>query len=525
MALSKQLLRIGMIALMFASLSATGYAAGGQSSLDLTPIQHAKKVRVFVEQVYLSGEHRLENVSLPLKDVISRAGRYAGFEVVPTGSDEYDATIRVNITGEALLGSYGTNIGVSKGTRYSGAAVSGSIKVEGYNGPPIIREFKQIVMPLRSVGENDYIDPNGAPFVMAGGFKFLPTTAQGYSSPHATHFVATFLDLIRDIYGAITLVDMLRETRKREWKLRDEICYSIARPQKAEVVPLLSPLLQIDRPWLRQSVIKALGLIGAPEAIEPLKRQMFSENVSINYEWNIPEALARIDDPRAADALISGLSSEYGHLDSEIVDALVKKPDPRATPILIDACTSGRYVDNSYMKSKYATALRAITGQDFGTDFAKWKEWLAEKKDKTHGGVEPNIGDSPQTSNQAESGGFPIHPSVGATEVLNASQDPETILPPYKSILRGPNEVRLKNPNDFGVTAGIRKGQYGTNFYIPANGRNSVYIPDGRYEIYFVYSSNPDGLFKGDSFTLVGNGVEIQIVKIVGGNYGIRRIK
>ena len=41
----------------------------------------------------------------------------------------------------------------------------------------------------------------------------------------------------------------------------------------------------------------------------------------------------------------------------------------------------------------------------------------------------------------------------------------------------------------------------------------------------FQYSTDPDGLYQGDAFTLNGNGVEIQIVKLVRGNYGIRKVK
>ena len=39
------------------------------------------------------------------------------------------------------------------------------------------------------------------------------------------------------------------------------------------------------------------------------------------------------------------------------------------------------------------------------------------------------------------------------------------------------------------------------------------------------YSSDPEGLYQGDSFTLSNNGVDIQIVKVVNGNYGIRKVK
>jgi len=99
------------------------------------------------------------------------------------------------------------------------------------------------------------------------------------------------------------------------------------------------------------------------------------------------------------------------------------------------------------------------------------------------------------------------------------------LLPPFDVPLNGQNEVRVRNPNDFEVTAGLRAARAGVDFAVPANGVKSVFVPDGRYDIYFVYSSNPDALFQGDSFALKGNGVEIQIVKVVGGNYGIRRVK
>ncbi len=104
-------------------------------------------------------------------------------------------------------------------------------------------------------------------------------------------------------------------------------------------------------------------------------------------------------------------------------------------------------------------------------------------------------------------------------------EKPETLLPPFKAELRGANPVRVSNPNNFAVATGLRAGEKGRNFDVPANGVNTVYIPDGRYDIYFVYSDKPDALFQGDSFTLNNNGVEIQIVKVVNGNYNIRQVK
>ena len=85
--------------------------------------------------------------------------------------------------------------------------------------------------------------------------------------------------------------------------------------------------------------------------------------------------------------------------------------------------------------------------------------------------------------------------------------------------------MRVRNPNDFEVTVGLRTEKSGKDFQVASNSIASVFIPDGAYEIYFVYSSKPDALFKGDDFSLSKNGIEIKIVKVVGGNYGIKQVK
>ena len=96
---------------------------------------------------------------------------------------------------------------------------------------------------------------------------------------------------------------------------------------------------------------------------------------------------------------------------------------------------------------------------------------------------------------------------------------------PYSFEMSGRNEVRVRNPNEYGATVMLRMGKKGRNFYVPPRRTESVYVPDGYYEIYFQYSNEPSGLYQGDSFTLTGNGVEIQMVQAIVGNYGIRRVR
>ena len=120
--------------------------------------------------------------------------------------------------------------------------------------------------------------------------------------------------------------------------------------------------------------------------------------------------------------------------------------------------------------------------------------------------------------------------NVGAAPITSSNEPQNSTLPPFtipliSTLLSGNNEVRIKNPNDFKVKVGLRTGPSGKDFDVAANGIASVFVPDGSYEIYFVYSTNPDALFQGDNFRLNNNGVEIQIVKVVDGNYGIRRVR
>lgn len=98
-------------------------------------------------------------------------------------------------------------------------------------------------------------------------------------------------------------------------------------------------------------------------------------------------------------------------------------------------------------------------------------------------------------------------------------------MPSYKGELHGSIPVRVRNPNDFKVTVGLRSGGKGKNFRVAANDVETVTVPNGPYEVYFQYSNDPDSLYKGDEFTLRGVGVQISIVKQVNGNFAIQKVR
>jgi hypothetical protein len=101
----------------------------------------------------------------------------------------------------------------------------------------------------------------------------------------------------------------------------------------------------------------------------------------------------------------------------------------------------------------------------------------------------------------------------------------ESLLPPIAERVSGSNQVRIKNGKPFSVLAGLRSAGRGQDLNVPANSTRSIGMPDGVYKIYFVYSGKPNALFQGDPFTLKNNVMEIQIEKVVNGNYRIRQVK
>ena len=116
-------------------------------------------------------------------------------------------------------------------------------------------------------------------------------------------------------------------------------------------------------------------------------------------------------------------------------------------------------------------------------------------------------------------------PSKAKALPATLSPDIEKKFPTFKHKLIGSNEIRVYNPNDYSVYVAIRKENYGNNFLVSPQSTSSIYVSNGKHDIYFIYSNKPEALFQGDSFTLNNNGIEIKLVKVVGGNYGIRCVK
>jgi len=270
-------------------------------------------------------------------------------------------------------------------------------------------------------------------------------------------------------------------TRVKIWwhtmMLKSDSCFSVIATKAlgqlgdaGSVGPLIEALGYRD--WgVRSGAAGALGQLGDVRAVEPLIMALEDETVSTNSA--VAKALGQLGDIRAVEPLIRELKKGgRDYFDGGVAKALGQLGDVRAVEPLVRALEYSR-------DPVHSAAVAAL-------------EELAKKQ-------------------------------PACLERIRAMQF--SPLPAFEEVLRGTKPVRVCNPNEVAVATGIRLGTKGQNFAVPANGVETVYVPNGKYDIFFVYSDKPDALFQGDAFTLNNKGVEIQFVKVVDGNYSIRQVK
>lgn len=88
-------------------------------------------------------------------------------------------------------------------------------------------------------------------------------------------------------------------------------------------------------------------------------------------------------------------------------------------------------------------------------------------------------------------------PGAGSFALVN--------IPPYSAeVGQGPNEIRIRNPNTYPVLVMLRSAdrEKGINLEFPAKSISTLHLPDGAYQVSYIFSNVPNAIYRGDHIHL-----------------------
>jgi len=75
-------------------------------------------------------------------------------------------------------------------------------------------------------------------------------------------------------------------------------------------------------------------------------------------------------------------------------------------------------------------------------------------------------------------------------------------IPSCKKEIKGSNEVCIRNPNSFAVLVMIRCEEKGIHIEMPSRSKTFVYLPNGSFQVSYVFASVPNAVMRGDHIHL-----------------------
>jgi len=144
---------------------------------------------------------------------------------------------------------------------------------------------------------------------------------------------------------------------------------ALARAGDRRVVSLATKALGSDHALVRESATAALGKLETGASLDPLLRTM--DHPDWHMRWLAAEGLGRLKDRRAREALVTALSDEHWYVRRAATEALGRLGDKASIPALMNNIEDEHW----YVQRSTRIALWRITGQHFGTEPARWKEW------------------------------------------------------------------------------------------------------------------------------------------------------
>jgi hypothetical protein len=103
---------------------------------------------------------------------------------------------------------------------------------------------------------------------------------------------------------------------------------------------------------------------------------------------------------------------------------------------------------------------------------------------------------------------------------------PMPLFPVRNKLLSGSgSEISINNPNDFSVAVALMTAVEAEYFLVTPRGGIGRPIPNGQYDIYFVYSTDPESLYQGDPISVRRQKITLTLQPVSEGNYGMKKVK
>jgi hypothetical protein len=121
---------------------------------------------------------------------------------------------------------------------------------------------------------------------------------------------------------------------------------------------------------------------------------------------------------------------------------------------------------------------------------------------------------------------------VNDEEIINEYNSPAydfspmPLFPARNKLLKGSgSQIAILNPNDFSVAVALMTETTADYFLVLPQEGIGKGIPDGQYDIYFVYSTDPESLYQGDPITVRRQWMTLTLQPVSEGNYGMKKVK
>ena len=107
---------------------------------------------------------------------------------------------------------------------------------------------------------------------------------------------------------------------------------------------------------------------------------------------------------------------------------------------------------------------------------------------------------------------------------------PVSLFPVKERILQGSgarplkSDIALSNPNKFSVAIAITTENEAMYSMVAPEASQTLGVPNGEYDIFFIYSTEPGTLYQGDKITVENQKITLTLKPASEGNYGMRKV-